>query len=72
VPLGPRMAGRFGTAARIKGMGGYDAYGVAYGLASLGCALPVFLRVVGTSLQLHGAADAVGQFMLYGLGMAPS
>jgi cytochrome c biogenesis protein CcdA len=69
MPLGPRAASRFGAAARIQGMGGYAAYGAAYGLASLGCALPVFLGVVGTSLQLHGAADAVGQFMLYGLGM---
>jgi cytochrome c biogenesis protein CcdA len=69
VPLGPRLAGRFGATARIAGISGYAAYGTAYGLASLGCALPVFLGVVGTSLQLHGAADAVGQFMLYGLGM---
>jgi len=69
VSLGPRLASRFGAAARIRGIGGYAAYGTAYGLASLGCALPVFLGVVGTSLQLHGAAEAVGQFMLYGLGM---
>ena len=69
VSVGPRAARRFGAAARIQGLGGYAAYGAAYGLASLGCTLPVFLGVVGTSLQLHGAADAVGQFMLYGLGM---
>jgi len=31
--------------------------------------LPVFLSVVGTSLQAHGLADAVGQFLLFGLGM---
>jgi cytochrome c-type biogenesis protein len=69
VPLGPRAASRFGAAARSRGFAGYAAYGAAYGLASLGCALPVFLSVVGTSLQLHGAADAVGQFVLYGIGM---
>ena len=69
LPLGRRAAGRFRAGARTQGIGGYAAYGAAYGLASLGCALPVFLGVVGTSLQLHGAADAVGQFMLYGLGM---
>ncbi len=69
VPLGPRAAGRLSAAARSRGIGGYAAYGTAYGLASLGCALPVFLGVVGTSLQLHGIADAAGQFMLYGLGM---
>ncbi len=50
-------------------MGGYLAYGMVYALASLGCTLPVFLSVVGTSLQVHGLADAVGQFLLFGLGM---
>ena len=69
MPLGPRVASRFGAAVRIRGVSGYAAYGTAYGLASLGCALPVFLGVVGTSLQVHGAAAAVGQFMLYGIGM---
>jgi len=57
------------AAARSRGIGGYAAYGVAYGLASLGCTLPVFLGVVGTSLQLNGMADAVAQFVLFGIGM---
>ena len=69
VPLGPRAAHHLKAAARTRGIGGYAAYGTAYGLASLGCTLPVFLGVVGTSLQLHGLADAVGQFMLFGAGM---
>jgi cytochrome c-type biogenesis protein len=56
-------------ATRNLGLGGYLAYGLAYALASLGCTLPVFLSVVGTSLQVHGLADAVGQFLLFGLGM---
>jgi len=68
-PLAPRMAQRLGAATRRQGLGGYAAYGAAYGLASLGCTLPVFLGVVGTSLQLHGLASAVGQFMLFGIGM---
>jgi len=67
--LAPRMAQRLGPATRRQGLGGYAAYGAAYGLASLGCTLPVFLGVVGTSLQLHGLASAVGQFMLFGIGM---
>jgi cytochrome c biogenesis protein CcdA len=67
--LGPRMAQHLKTAARNRSLGGYAAYGVAYGLASLGCTLPVFLGVVGTSLQLHGPADAVWQFVLFGTGM---
>ena len=69
VPLGPWAASRLGAATRRGGMRGYAAYGMAYGLASLGCTLPVFLSVVGTSLQLHGVADAVGQFILFGIGM---
>src|SRR6266571_4998843 len=56
VPLGPRAAHRLKAAARTRGIAGYAAYGTAYGLASLGCTLPVFLGVVGTSLQLHGIA----------------
>jgi cytochrome c-type biogenesis protein len=67
--LGPRMAQHMRTATRDRGLGGYAAYGVAYGLASLGCTLPVFLGVVGTSLQLHGLADAIWQFVLFGIGM---
>jgi cytochrome c-type biogenesis protein len=69
VSLAPRVAQRFRAASRRHGLGGYAAYGAAYGLASLGCTLPVFLGVVGTSLQLHGLASAVGQFMLFGIGM---
>src|SRR6266705_5359666 len=52
--LAPRVARHLGTATRNRSLGGYAAYGTAYGLASLGCTLPVFLGVVGTSLQLHG------------------
>ena len=69
VPLAPRVAHRFRAASRHQGLGGYAAYGAAYGLTSLGCTLPVFLGVVGTSLQLHGLAGAVGQFILFGIGM---
>jgi cytochrome c-type biogenesis protein len=64
----PRAAQHFKAAARVRGLRGYAAYGVAYGLASLGCTLPVFLSVVGTSLQLHGLVAAVGQFVLFGVG----
>ena len=67
--FGPRMAQRLRTATRNRGLRGYAAYGIAYGLASLGCTLPVFLGVVGTSFQVHGLAAATGQFVLFGLGM---
>ncbi|HEV2374617.1 MAG TPA: cytochrome c biogenesis protein CcdA [Streptosporangiaceae bacterium] len=67
--LGPRMAQHFRAATGNRSLAGYAAYGMAYGLASLGCTLPVFLGVVGTSFQLHGLADATGQFVLFGVGM---
>jgi cytochrome c-type biogenesis protein len=41
-------------------------FGVAYGAASLGCTLPIFLALVGASL----GADKVAVFLSYGLGMA--
>ena len=69
MPAASRAAQGLHAAARNRGLGGYAAYGTAYGLASLGCTLPLFLGVVGTSLQLHGLASAIGQFMLFGVGM---
>jgi cytochrome c biogenesis protein CcdA len=68
-PLATSALRRLRPATSKLGLSGYLAYGFAYGLASLGCTLPVFIGVVGTSLQLHGLADAVGQFLLFGLGM---
>jgi len=59
-----------GTAARHAGPWGYAAFGLAYGLASLGCTLPVFLIVVGNALVLHGFLASLLEFLLYGLGMS--
>ncbi len=44
-------------------------YGLAYGVASLSCTLPVFLVVVGSALAAQGIAAGIGQFILYALGM---
>jgi cytochrome c biogenesis protein CcdA len=44
-------------------------FGVAYGVASLACTLPVFLVVVGTALAAGGVLQAAGQFVVYALGM---
>lgn len=66
--LGDELAQWVGG-ARPRGLLGYGAFGVAYGLASLGCTLPIYLAVVGSALALHGVAAAVGQFILYGFGM---
>ena len=65
---GEELAGRLGEAAARPGLVGYAAYGMAYGLASLGCALPIFLTVVGGATT-QGLLGAVGLFILYGLGL---
>jgi cytochrome c-type biogenesis protein len=44
-------------------------FGVAYGIASLACTLPIFLLVVGSSLVTRGLLASLGQFIGYGLGM---
>ncbi len=49
--------------------GGMFAFGVAYGVASLGCTLPIFLVVVGSALASEGFLFSVLQFLNYALGM---
>ena len=48
---------------------GYFLFGLSYGTASFSCALPIFLLVVVTTLEVSGYLVAVGQFVLYALGM---
>jgi cytochrome c-type biogenesis protein len=48
---------------------GFFLCGLAYGLASLSCALPVFLAVMGSSLPAGSFVSGAGQFVSYGLGM---
>lgn len=45
-------------------------FGAAYGTASLGCALPLFLALVGTSLSADGEGGAVAVFLAFGAGIA--
>lgn len=49
---------------------GFFLFGVAYGLASLSCTLPVFLAVVGSSLASGGFLAGAAQFFGFALGMA--
>jgi len=65
-----QAAGKVGRDASSSGTRGYAAFGLAYGLASLGCALPLFLALVGTAVAAGGGGSAVVAFALYGLGMA--
>lgn len=63
-----RAAARVGAMRRI-GPVGYFAFGIAYGIASLGCTLPVFLTVVAAGTTAGSIAGAALQFVLYGAGM---
>ncbi len=63
-----RFAQRIGD-PRAMSVRGFFLFGVAYGLASLSCTLPVFLAVMGGSLTAGSFVSAAGQFVSYGMGM---
>lgn len=73
-PIGQRLPHRLadglGKGAGEKGTRGYAAFGLAYGVASLGCTLPLFLGLMGTATAAAGRWAAVLAFTLYGAGMA--
>lgn len=53
-----------------RNLGSAWLFGIAYGVASLGCTLPIFLIVVGTALTSQGIGPALQHFVSYSLGMA--
>ncbi len=63
-----RFARRIGD-PKAMSVRGFFLFGLAYGLASLSCTLPVFLAVMGGSLTAGSFVSAAGQFVSYGLGM---
>ena len=67
--FGDRLADRIGKSARERGVRGYLAYGLAYGVGSLSCTLPVFLAVIGSALTTRGFVAGAAQFLLFALGM---
>jgi cytochrome c-type biogenesis protein len=67
--FGDQMAQRLSGFASQPGLAGYSAYGFAYGLASLGCTLPIFLSVVGGGQVASRFWIMALQFVLYGLGL---
>ena len=68
--LPQRAATRIGKGANASDARGYAAFGVAYGAASLGCTLPLFLALMGTATATSGRWSAPIAFVLYGAGMA--
>ncbi|MEO8424917.1 MAG: cytochrome c biogenesis protein CcdA [Actinomycetota bacterium] len=65
-------ADRLGRRASRGGLWGYGAFGLAYGAASLGCTLPLFLAVMGTTFATGTSAVASGRYISFALGMATS
>ena len=62
------------AASRIRAplggnIGNVFLFGIAYGISSLSCTLPIFLVVVGTALNSGGLVNGLTQFVSYGLGM---
>jgi cytochrome c-type biogenesis protein len=65
-----QVANQIGKGATRPGVRGYAAFGLAYGLASLGCTLPLFLSLLGTANAAGGEWAPFLSFALYGVGMA--
>ena len=66
--IAPTVANRIGDPSQTN-VRGYFLFGVSYGTASLGCTLPIFLAVVGTSLTISDIRTSLNQFLFYALGM---
>jgi len=63
-----RLANRIGQSGS-QGFNAYFLFGIGYGLASLGCTLPIFLVVVGGAVKAQGFSNGLLQFISYALGM---
>lgn len=64
-----RIAASLSTSPQ-RSIRGFFLFGLAYGIASLGCTLPVFLVAVGGALTGAGPVQGLTRFILYSLGMA--
>ncbi|MSQ05856.1 MAG: cytochrome c biogenesis protein CcdA [Dehalococcoidia bacterium] len=65
--ISPRGDSR--ASSPVKAFLGYFLFGIAYGIASLSCTLPIFLIVVGSSLTADNFIGGLWQFLSYSLGM---
>jgi len=55
---------------RSRTLGSMFLFGVSYGIASLGCTLPVFLATVSGTFQRSNVISGVAVYAMYALGMA--
>ena len=66
--LASRVGAHIGN-PRQTGIRGYFLFGLSYATASLSCTLPIFLAVVGINITVSEILPAMGQLVLYALGM---
>ncbi len=64
-----QLADRIGR-SRERSLRGFFLFGLAYGLASLSCTLPVFMIAAGSALVSGSLGRGFVQLLSYGLGMA--
>lgn len=63
------VAGRQAPINPQRNLGNAFLFGIVYAVASLSCALPIFLAVVGGTLASQGLLRGLDQFLWYALGM---
>ena len=63
-----KYAGKIGDPREMSVLG-FFLFGVAFGATSLGCTLPIFLMVVGSSVTAGDFTTGIFQFISYILGM---
>ena len=66
--LPARLVGMIGSLEK-QGLKTYFLFGIGYGMASLGCSLPIFLVVVGSAIKSQGFSNGLFQFLSFSLGM---
>jgi cytochrome c biogenesis protein CcdA len=60
---------KINSAPTQKGLPGLFLYGIAYGLATLGCSAPIFFSTLFYALTAGGVLSGILTFLVYALGM---
>lgn len=68
LPIMSRVVDWVGDFRKMSSLG-YFLFGLAFGATSLGCTLPIFLAVVGSSVTAGNVVAGLLQFISYVLGM---
>jgi cytochrome c biogenesis protein CcdA len=69
LPVGGTLSPRVVPDSPARGLWALALFGAGFGIASLGCTLPIFLIVVTQAFAAEGPLEAFAVFLAYGLGM---